>query len=74
MHNLSIVVGGIAQRAPVETNGSESREMLCLTVSANHELVDGAPVARFVRRLTGLIEGADLLLEAVGHKDTRHAG
>ena len=65
IHNLSIVVGGIASRAPAITGESGPCEILCLTVSANHELVDGAPLARFVHHLTGQVESAEPLLESV---------
>ena len=33
----------------------ESRERLCLTASFDHDIIDGAPVARFVKRLSELI-------------------
>jgi hypothetical protein len=32
------------------------REYLSLTISVDHEVVDGAPAARFTRRLNELIE------------------
>jgi hypothetical protein len=57
IHSLSIVVGGIATRA-VADGRSGAREVLCLTVSADHDLIDGAPLARFVCDLRGLIEAA----------------
>jgi pyruvate/2-oxoglutarate dehydrogenase complex dihydrolipoamide acyltransferase (E2) component len=39
----------------------EVREYLCLTLSLNHDIINGAPAARFVKRLTDLIEsGAGL--------------
>jgi pyruvate/2-oxoglutarate dehydrogenase complex dihydrolipoamide acyltransferase (E2) component len=60
IHGLSIVVGGIASRAGADGQAG-AREMLCLTVSADHELVDGAPVARFVRDLRTQLEAADAL-------------
>lgn len=62
IHNLSVVIGGIATRAPVAPTESDPCEFLCLTVSANHEVVDGAPVARFVSSLKEQIEAANLLL------------
>ena len=58
IHSLSIVVGGIASRAALEGPAS-SREVLCLTVSADHDRVDGAPVARFVRDLRARLEAAE---------------
>jgi pyruvate/2-oxoglutarate dehydrogenase complex dihydrolipoamide acyltransferase (E2) component len=33
--------------------------MLDLTISVDHDLVDGAPAARFARRLADLVESAD---------------
>jgi len=32
--------------------------MLALTVSVDHDVIDGAPAARFGARLAGLIEGS----------------
>jgi len=40
-------VGGIARRVVETEQGFESREHLCLTLSFDHDLVDGAPAARF---------------------------
>ena len=66
IYPLSLVVGGIAPRAATGEETSEPREILCLTVSADHAIVDGAPLARFVRDLRSLLEAADGLEEAVG--------
>jgi pyruvate/2-oxoglutarate dehydrogenase complex dihydrolipoamide acyltransferase (E2) component len=35
----------------------EVREYLSLTLSMDHDLIDGAPAARFAARLKELIEG-----------------
>jgi pyruvate/2-oxoglutarate dehydrogenase complex dihydrolipoamide acyltransferase (E2) component len=57
-HTLSVIVGGIATR-PVPVGGRvEEREFLSLTLTFNHDVVDGAPAARFTHRLKDLIEGA----------------
>ena len=54
---LSLTVGGIAERPAFAAGGGiERREYLRLTVSVDHDVVDGAPAARFVQRLTELIE------------------
>jgi pyruvate/2-oxoglutarate dehydrogenase complex dihydrolipoamide acyltransferase (E2) component len=37
----------------------EPREILNLTVAFDHDVVDGAPAARFVERLVDLIESED---------------
>jgi pyruvate/2-oxoglutarate dehydrogenase complex dihydrolipoamide acyltransferase (E2) component len=64
IHNLSVVIGGIGQRAHVDGDALTTRHVLCVTVSANHELVDGAPLARFSHELSTLLERAEGLEEA----------
>lgn len=60
-HTLTLVVGGLARKPGVVGARIEAREYLCLTLTLDHDLIDGAPAARFVRRLTQLIEsGAGL--------------
>jgi len=54
-YTLEIIVGGIVERPALVDGRLENRQFLCLTVSANHEVVDGAPLARFIRRLKELI-------------------
>lgn len=36
-----------------------------MTVSFDHDIVDGAPAARFVKRLADLITGGEALLDDV---------
>jgi pyruvate/2-oxoglutarate dehydrogenase complex dihydrolipoamide acyltransferase (E2) component len=62
-HTLGLTVGGIAQKPGVHEGQIEIREYLNLTVSFDHDIVDGAPAARFMRTLVELIEGATLLEE-----------
>lgn len=54
--SLGLVVGGIARKPGVVEDHVEPREMLSLTVMFDHDVVDGAPAARFVKRLVELIE------------------
>jgi hypothetical protein len=54
--SLSLVVGSIAWKPAVVDGRIEPREMLNLTVLFDHEVVDGAPATRFVRRLIELVE------------------
>ena len=63
-HTLCLFVGGIARKPAVVDDRIEPREMLSLTVAFNHDVVDGAPAARFVSRLVALIEGGYGLDEA----------
>jgi pyruvate/2-oxoglutarate dehydrogenase complex dihydrolipoamide acyltransferase (E2) component len=62
--SLSIVVGGIAWKPAVIAGRIEPREILSLTVAFDHDVVDGAPATRFVRRLLELVESADGLAAA----------
>lgn len=69
-YSLALAVGGIARKPGVvagragEADGGgrveriEVREMLALTISVDHDVIDGAPAARFGARLAELIEGA----------------
>ena len=55
-HSLELVVGSIAWKPAVVEGRIEPREILNLTVVFDHDVVDGAPAARFTRRLVELIE------------------
>jgi pyruvate/2-oxoglutarate dehydrogenase complex dihydrolipoamide acyltransferase (E2) component len=64
-YTLNVTVGGIAAKPGIGPDGRiEAREYLCLTVSVDHDVVDGAPAARFSQRLRELIEGGYGLAEA----------
>ena len=58
LHTLALTVGGIAVRPGLAEGRVEPREVLSLTVSFDHDIVDGAPAARFAKRLRDLVEGA----------------
>jgi pyruvate/2-oxoglutarate dehydrogenase complex dihydrolipoamide acyltransferase (E2) component len=63
-HSLSVFAGGIARKPAVIDDHTVSRELLDLTVQFDHDVIDGAPATRFVRRLVELIEsgyGLDVL-------------
>jgi pyruvate/2-oxoglutarate dehydrogenase complex dihydrolipoamide acyltransferase (E2) component len=61
-HSICLTVGGIGRRPGFGAGGAiEHREIVCLTLSVDHDVVNGAPLARFVSRLRDLIEGASLL-------------
>ena len=55
-HTLSIVVGGIARKPGVVDERIEIREYLNMTINFDHDMIDGAPAARFVQQLIDLIE------------------
>jgi pyruvate/2-oxoglutarate dehydrogenase complex dihydrolipoamide acyltransferase (E2) component len=58
---LGIVVGGISPRPRAIDGRVEIRDVLDLTVTIDHTIVDGAPAARFGAELRRLIESAELL-------------
>jgi len=55
-HGLDLVVGGTSRRLAEVDGRIEAREMLSLTIIFDHDIIDGAPAARFTRRLVELIE------------------
>ncbi len=55
-HTLQITVGGIAEKPGVVNGEICVRKYLSVTVSLDHDIVDGAPAVRFVSYLKGLIE------------------
>jgi pyruvate/2-oxoglutarate dehydrogenase complex dihydrolipoamide acyltransferase (E2) component len=64
-----ITVGGIATK-PRYVNGKlEPRELLDLTISVDHAVVDGATAARFARRLTELLQHPIVLSEHPHHEE-----
>lgn len=68
-HTLGLTVGGIATKPGVVNGRIEIREYLNLTISLDHDIVDGAPAARFAQQLQTLIESGYGLREG---EDTTH--
>jgi pyruvate/2-oxoglutarate dehydrogenase complex dihydrolipoamide acyltransferase (E2) component len=66
VHPLIVAVGGIAKRPGIVREQIVIREVVGLTVLFDHDVTDGAPVARFIRRLQELMVGRYGLEEAVG--------
>lgn len=58
---VEVAVGGIVERPCICDGKLENREHLCLTVVFNHDIVDGAPAARFLKRFSELIKDSSLL-------------
>ncbi|MGO8947274.1 MAG: 2-oxo acid dehydrogenase subunit E2 [Ktedonobacterales bacterium] len=74
-NTLDVTVGGIATRPGVVAGKIAIREYLSITVSFDHDVVDGAPAARFGGRLAELLEsgyGLDAL-EAGSPPETVHS-
>jgi pyruvate/2-oxoglutarate dehydrogenase complex dihydrolipoamide acyltransferase (E2) component len=65
-HSLTVTIGGIAARPVLVDGALEEREHLCLTVTFDHDIIDGGPAARFINRFAGLVkEGAGLEEEII---------
>jgi pyruvate/2-oxoglutarate dehydrogenase complex dihydrolipoamide acyltransferase (E2) component len=56
---LSVTLGGIVKKPGVVDGRIEVREYLDVTVSLDHDVVDGAPAARFVQQFRALVERAE---------------
>ena len=51
-----MTVGGISEKPGVVDGQIAIRDYLSLTISFDHDMIDGAPAARFTQRLKELIE------------------
>jgi pyruvate/2-oxoglutarate dehydrogenase complex dihydrolipoamide acyltransferase (E2) component len=63
IYTTDVLVGGIAQKPAVVDSQIVVREFLSLTIGLDHDIIDGAPAARFIKRLKELIESAYSLPE-----------
>ena len=58
LHTLGLTVGGISHKPGVHEGQVAIRDYLNLTLSFDHDIVDGAPAARFARAFAELVESA----------------
>ena len=70
-HTLDLTLGGIVEKPGVVDGQIAIREYLCITMSFDHDLIDGAPAARFTSRLKELIECGYGLTESESAYATR---
>jgi pyruvate/2-oxoglutarate dehydrogenase complex dihydrolipoamide acyltransferase (E2) component len=63
LHTLGITIGGISAKPGVANGEIAIREYLDLTISLDHDIVDGAPAARFAARFVELIESGYGLID-----------
>jgi hypothetical protein len=69
--SLGIFVGGAGPRPRVVADRIEIRDVLDLTITVDHNVVDGAPATRFAADLRRMLESADGLHPAPASND-RH--
>ena len=61
-HTIGLWVGGISENPLVVNGGNIAfRECLHLTLSLDHDIVDGEPAAQFSRTFIDLLESGSLL-------------
>ena len=57
-------VGATVLRPQRQGDGVVYRDMMALSLTLDHRIVDGAPGARFLQTLTGILENFDLVCVA----------
>ena len=62
-YTTDIIIGGIAEKPGVVDGQIAIRDYLSITINLDHDVIDGAPAARFVAGLITLIESAHGLEE-----------
>jgi pyruvate/2-oxoglutarate dehydrogenase complex dihydrolipoamide acyltransferase (E2) component len=67
--SLWITVGGIGEKPGVVDGQIAIRDYLSLTISFDHDIIDGAPAARFTQRLKELIESGYALDDSKEEKE-----
>jgi pyruvate/2-oxoglutarate dehydrogenase complex dihydrolipoamide acyltransferase (E2) component len=73
----ALIVGGMFDKVYWVNGGAEPRKTLSVTITVNHDIIDGAPGARFTETLAQLIEGAaglddNFLEEAMALRGIKH--
>ena len=58
-HSLQLTLGGIGEKPGVVDHRVEVRRYLSVTISLDHDVIDGAPAARFTQRLKELVENGE---------------
>jgi pyruvate/2-oxoglutarate dehydrogenase complex dihydrolipoamide acyltransferase (E2) component len=66
---IMLTIGGIGQKPGIVDGQIVIRDYLSLTISFDHDIIDGAPAARFIRRLKELIESGYGLGNSTGKSE-----
>lgn len=62
---ITVAVGSIAKRPMLIEGSVQERECLCLTLTFDHEVIDGAPAARLTSRFAEVLTSGDELRTAL---------
>ena len=60
MHGLSFAIGTVTKKAWIHEGTVQPREIMNLTVSLDHDVIDGAPARRFIQDLVTDLERGDV--------------
>ena len=61
VHPVSFGIGSVLKKPVVADNEIQIREILNMTILADHDVIDGAPMVRFLNDLTRAIETGEFL-------------
>jgi pyruvate/2-oxoglutarate dehydrogenase complex dihydrolipoamide acyltransferase (E2) component len=61
VHPVSFGIGSILKKPVVVNNEVKIREILNMTILVDHDVIDGAPMVRFLQELTKSIETGDFI-------------
>ena len=61
VHPISFGIGSVIKKPVVIDDEIKIREILNMTILIDHDVIDGAPMMRFVKDLTGYIENGEEL-------------
>lgn len=57
-HTLCVTLGGIAQKPGIVDGEIKIRDYLSVTLTLDHDIIDGAPAAKFAQQFKELVESA----------------
>jgi len=56
LHTIAFTIGGICEKPVIENDQVKNHRFLNITINIDHDILDGAPAARFVNRLRKRLE------------------
>jgi pyruvate/2-oxoglutarate dehydrogenase complex dihydrolipoamide acyltransferase (E2) component len=67
-HTLTVAIGSKFSRYCISNTGAlEYRDFLCITIMIDHEVVDGMPLAHFIKSFTDQLSSGDALSADFAH-------
>ena len=60
-YTTQIAIGGITKKVVMEAGKTQQKEFLRLVISVDHDIIDGAPLARFASKMADMLKNAAML-------------